>query len=865
MLAAGTAVAAIIGLSVAKYAEFDQQMSSTAAASMATAEEQRALGEAALEAGADTAYSATEAAAAQEELVKAGQSVTDVVGGSLNGALALAAAGQLQVARSAEIMATTLTQFGLTAEQSGHVADVLAAGAGKAQGSVDDLALALTYVGPLANAAHWSLEETAGTLAYFATQGILGEKAGTSLRGVLAALQAPSGAAAAVMEQYGISLYDANGGMVSASTLAGRLQTSLSGLTEEERNAALGRIFGNESLVAANLLYQGGAAAITNMTKQVNDYGYASVQAAKRQDNLAGDIEKLGGAFDTALIRTGSGANDVLRTMTQALTGLVDMYGELPAPVQQTALVLGVATGAMLLFAGATVGLRAKFIELKAQMDIANASMGRTALVGGAAGLALAGVVTIVALLAQAQAEAKARAEAYADALEAGGDAAEKFIAEQLAMKDSWLWIDRGSAIDNAKMLGISIEEVTQAVKGSSAEFDSFKERVQAAYETRGQGVEFGIAMQQLREKVEQLRTAQADAAETTKNTKEAQELLTEATGEGVPVTQTAAQAYIDAGGAVDDLNKQLSELIDKVMEANGVGQDAVSANIDYQDALRKVDEQIRNVAAGTEGYAYGLDITTEAGARNLDLLNSLAEQSQEAAEKQFQLDGNTENYRQTLEAGRQTLIDRAQQLGANADEAQGLADQIYRIPSDTEWTLIANTQDAAAKIGTIEAAIERLTGTKTVTIDMIAKYGPISPQFAATLPQANGGNVQFFAGGGAYGENHIAQFARAGTYRVWAEPETGGEWYLPDSPAKRSRSLQIAGQMLDGWGYDMVPRGAQASAAAAASGIQPGDRLALVVDGQTFDAYVQRQAGGVVSAAARAENARWAGGEKSL
>ncbi len=60
-------------------------MANTSAATMATAQEQRQLADAALDAGADTAYSATEAAAAQEELAKAGQSVADITGGSLAG------------------------------------------------------------------------------------------------------------------------------------------------------------------------------------------------------------------------------------------------------------------------------------------------------------------------------------------------------------------------------------------------------------------------------------------------------------------------------------------------------------------------------------------------------------------------------------------------------------------------------------------------------------------------------------------------------------------------------------------------------------------------------------------------------------
>ncbi|WP_454168151.1 phage tail tape measure protein [Microbacterium lacticum] len=320
----GVAIAAVVGLSVAKWTEFDKAMSNTSAAVMATAQEQRDLSEAALQAGADSAYSATEAANAQEELAKAGMEVSDIIGGSLNGALALAAAGQLEVARSAEIMATTLKQYKLPAEQAAHVSDVLAAGAGKAQGSVDDLALALSYVGPVAAGLGISLEETGGSIAYLASQGILGEKAGTGLRGVLMSLTAPSKIATETMAQYGIEIFDAQGKMKSLAEVSQILKARLGGLTEAERSAALGRIFGNEQITTARILYEGGAAAIEEWTDKVNDSGYAAEQAAMRQDNLAGDIEKLGGAFETALIRTGSGANDVLREMVQSVTALVD-------------------------------------------------------------------------------------------------------------------------------------------------------------------------------------------------------------------------------------------------------------------------------------------------------------------------------------------------------------------------------------------------------------------------------------------------------------------------------------------------------------------------------------------------------------
>ena len=191
-LAIGVAAAAGVALAVAKYAEFDQAMSNVNAAVQGTAEEQRKLSEAALEAGASTVFSATESANAIEELAKAGISTSDILGGALAGSLDLASAGQLGVARAAEISATALQQFKLEGSEAGHVADVLAAGAGKAMGSVEDLANGLKFVGPVAASMGVSLEETTGVLALFAQQGIIGEQAGTGLRGVLASLTAPS-------------------------------------------------------------------------------------------------------------------------------------------------------------------------------------------------------------------------------------------------------------------------------------------------------------------------------------------------------------------------------------------------------------------------------------------------------------------------------------------------------------------------------------------------------------------------------------------------------------------------------------------------------------------------------------------------
>jgi TP901 family phage tail tape measure protein len=345
----GGAVAAGIGMAVSKSMEFEKSMSAVQAATQASASTLGDLREAAMKAGADTQYSATQAADAITEMAKAGVSAKDIMGGGLSGALALAAAGQIDVAEAAGIASVAMTQFSLSGEDLPHVADLLAAGAGKAMGSVDDLGQALNQAGLIASAAGLGIEETTGALAAFASAGLIGSDAGTSLKTALQALQAPTTKSAALMDQLGIDMYDTNGNMLGLSDMAGVLQDRLSGLTEEQRNAALAQIFGSDAVRAANVLYKEGAAGITDWTNKVNDAGYAQKQAAALTDNLKGDLERLSGAFDTFLISAGSGAQGPLRELVQMLTGLIevgsdaiDFFTDLPGSVQ---IALGVFAG----------------------------------------------------------------------------------------------------------------------------------------------------------------------------------------------------------------------------------------------------------------------------------------------------------------------------------------------------------------------------------------------------------------------------------------------------------------------------------------------------------------------------------------
>ncbi|OOB91187.1 phage tail tape measure protein [Rathayibacter sp. VKM Ac-2630] len=127
----GGLILAGVGVAVAKFAEFDKAMSEVQASTHESADNMALLRDAALDAGAKTAFSATEAANAIDELAKAGISTADITGGALAGSLDLAAAGGLGVADAAEIAATAMTQFNKKGSEVPHIADLLAAGAGK--------------------------------------------------------------------------------------------------------------------------------------------------------------------------------------------------------------------------------------------------------------------------------------------------------------------------------------------------------------------------------------------------------------------------------------------------------------------------------------------------------------------------------------------------------------------------------------------------------------------------------------------------------------------------------------------------------------------------------------------------------------
>ena len=328
-IVAGFAAATKVGM------EFEAQMSRVQAILGATPSDMKKLNGQAKQLGADTAFSAKEAADGMEQLASAGFNTNEVME-AMPGLLDLAAISGKDVGMASENAASAIRQFQLDAGEAGHVADVFARAAADTNAETKDMGYALKYAGTAANSAGWTLEQTAAAIGIMSDAGIKGEQAGTTLRGALTRLMKPTAAMNATMEQYGISIYDSNGKMKSLSGITEQLQSKLGGLSDEQKNSALATLFGTESLSGMLALMNAGPNEIDKLTKSLeNSDGSAKKMAETMQNNLKGALEEAGGSLETMAITIYEDLEPTLTRIVKAFTDMVNAFNGLPEPVRK--------------------------------------------------------------------------------------------------------------------------------------------------------------------------------------------------------------------------------------------------------------------------------------------------------------------------------------------------------------------------------------------------------------------------------------------------------------------------------------------------------------------------------------------------
>jgi TP901 family phage tail tape measure protein len=311
------------------YKDFQAQMSTVAAISGATGTELDALTEKAKEMGASTSFSASDAGKAFEYMAMAGWKSGEMISG-ISGIMDLAAASGEDLGRVSDIVTDALTAFGLQAADSGHFADVLAAASSNSNTNVSMMGETFKYVAPLAGSLGYSIEDVSVAIGILANSGIKGEKAGTGLTAVFNGLSSPTKQAKAAMDELGISMFDSAGKARPLRDMIGNLREAFAGLSQEEKMKYAYDLAGVDGMKTIQLLVNASASDYEKLTEAIaNADGAARKMAETRMDNLAGDMEQLGGAWETfqLSIMEGKGAEG-LRSFVSGVTKDIERLTE---------------------------------------------------------------------------------------------------------------------------------------------------------------------------------------------------------------------------------------------------------------------------------------------------------------------------------------------------------------------------------------------------------------------------------------------------------------------------------------------------------------------------------------------------------
>lgn len=307
---------------VRTFGEFQSAMLQVKAVSGASAEEMEALKQKAQELGASTRYSAAEVAQAMKQLAAAGQTA-EQVGKNIGAALDIAAISGMDVGMAADQLTNIMSQFGIAAEHSEQVADVLASGFTGAATSLDQLAEAMSYVGPQANAVGYSLTDTTAVLMSLANGGIKASRAGTALFAAIRELQAPTGAAADILKKYDINVMNADGSMRDFADIIDEF--SKKGVQAAE----VIQIFGSRAAPGMQVLLSQGAQAIRDYQERLKGAGGTARKTAEEiESGIEGSMRRLQAAWeafkiafgDAALAKYVQGATEWLAKLTAAIS-----------------------------------------------------------------------------------------------------------------------------------------------------------------------------------------------------------------------------------------------------------------------------------------------------------------------------------------------------------------------------------------------------------------------------------------------------------------------------------------------------------------------------------------------------------------
>lgn len=330
MAAAEAAVLSLGAASTSVGMEFESAMDSWKATASASEEDYAKAREAAMEMGRTTSKTASESAQALEYMALAGWSVEDSIAG-LPGILRLSEATGLDLARTSDLVTDSMSALGVEIQDLDGYLDVAAKANNKSNQTAEQLMEAYLGVGGTMKNLRVPVQESAAALGVLANRGIKGSEAGNALNAVLVNLTTGSGQAGKMMDRLKISAFDSQGNFIGLHETLEVLNRSLSGLSEEQRNAAMAAIGGKQHVDALNDLMAGlntevaeGVSEWASLEAELKNAGGALEQMADTKlDNLNGDLAVLRSALEDSGIQIYDSLREPLREAVQYGTQMV--------------------------------------------------------------------------------------------------------------------------------------------------------------------------------------------------------------------------------------------------------------------------------------------------------------------------------------------------------------------------------------------------------------------------------------------------------------------------------------------------------------------------------------------------------------
>lgn len=320
--AVATALAVVIAKSTDVGANFEEAMSEVVATMGidTTAKDYEILSDKAKELGAETKFTATEAANALQLLAQAGYDTTQQLK-AVPEVLNLAASGNIELAHATEICTTSMAALGLTVNDLKSFTDKVAVAAQATNSTVSSLGEGFTTVGGTAKMLAGGLTETATALGILSDAGIKGEEGGTSLRQIILNLMNPSREAATTLQELGVSAFNADGSIKPLNKTFEQLSDAMSGFTDMQKMNAMGDIFDARQLKSANALLANYGERWQYLTDKINNSeGAAKKMADTMNDNLKGDVTIMKSALEGLGIAVENSFGGAFRKAVQQAT-----------------------------------------------------------------------------------------------------------------------------------------------------------------------------------------------------------------------------------------------------------------------------------------------------------------------------------------------------------------------------------------------------------------------------------------------------------------------------------------------------------------------------------------------------------------